>query len=251
MAEPGKQDAPDNDAGDADQVAEVAPTPERTDDRSAQAGPYQERADDRIARLEDQAERMTRALELIAQRAAAPRRDWDAVAALVATFIGAIALAVSGYTAYVQRQQLRAQVWPQLRIDESDGLRHFQIINNGTGPARIIAARVAMGGVAVPSWWRVRKAAGYADERTALSTFHNAVLPPGKEFEILKSADDDASRTKFLELLPGGKHEVSIMVCYCSVLGDCWIADMTSEKLDGRAIEADECPIDPDERFEN
>src|SRR3569833_993373 len=77
----------------------------------------------RIARLERQDERLTRALELLAERAAAPAgkpgRDWDALAAVIASFIGLLALAVSGYTAYVQREQLRAQVWPRLEIDYS------------------------------------------------------------------------------------------------------------------------------------
>lgn len=222
---------------------------EDTDDPIAPASPYRERADDRISRLEDQAERMTRALELLAQRAARARRAWDAVAALVATFIGALALAVSGYTAYVQRQQLRAQVWPRLRIENSDTPPKFFIDNEGTGPGRIIAARVTMGGLAKPTWLRITKAAGYTNQRTLLSTFHNLVLPSGKQVEILAPTDDAASRTKFLDLLPNGTHEVSIMVCYCSVLDDCWIADSGNEKLDGLAIAADECPIDNDEQF--
>jgi hypothetical protein len=62
-----------------------------------------------------QQDRLIRALELLVQREAAPvgkrRRDWDAFAAVIASFIGFLALAVSAYTAYVQRQQLRAQVW--------------------------------------------------------------------------------------------------------------------------------------------
>lgn len=36
--------------------------------------------------------------------------------AVVATFIGVLALLVSAYTAYTQRQQVRAQVWPYVEI---------------------------------------------------------------------------------------------------------------------------------------
>ena len=32
--------------------------------------------------------------------------------AIIATFVGFLALCVSGYTAYMQRQQVRAAVWP-------------------------------------------------------------------------------------------------------------------------------------------
>jgi hypothetical protein len=235
VAEPGKHDAPDqDDAGD----------------RNAQVGRYTERTGDRIARLEDQAERMTRALELLAQRAAAPRRDWDAVAALVATFIGALALAISGYTAHVQRQQLRAQVWPRMAIASSDPGREIFVDNNGTGPGRVIAARVTIDGATVSRWSDARTAVGYTTEGVVRSTIHNAVLPPGKRLELVKSTDDDASRTKFLELLPGSEHGVTIMLCYCSVLDDCWIAYYGRyTRLDGFAIAPDECPIEDDERF--
>jgi uncharacterized membrane protein YebE (DUF533 family) len=67
----------------------------------------------RLARLEQRDERLTRALEQLAQReggpVAKPGRKWDAYAAVIASFIGLLALAGSGYTAYVQRQQVRAQ----------------------------------------------------------------------------------------------------------------------------------------------
>jgi len=106
--------------------------------------------EERIARLEQQDQRLTRALELLAQRDAAravkPGRDWDAYAAVIASFVGILALAVSGYTAYEQRQQLRAQVWPYLQLWRSDVNVGFYITNQGTGPARIIAARVMVDG---------------------------------------------------------------------------------------------------------
>lgn len=52
--------------------------------------------------------------------------NWDAVAAIIAAFIGLLALLVGGYTAYIQRQGVqteitgvRAQVWPYLEIGDS------------------------------------------------------------------------------------------------------------------------------------
>src|SRR5207248_1124344 len=42
--------------------------------------------------------------------------------AVVATFVGFLALCVSGYTAYMQRQQVRAAVWPILVFDKSNPL---------------------------------------------------------------------------------------------------------------------------------
>ena len=75
-----------------------------------------------------------------------PRRHWDAYAAIIATLIGLLALLVSGYTAYVRRQQLRAQVWPYLTVSSSNVPPSvgYHVINSGTGPARVIAVRVTV-----------------------------------------------------------------------------------------------------------
>ena len=45
----------------------------------------------------------------------APKRNWDASAAVIAAFIGLLALLLSAYTAHLQRTQVRAQVWPALQ----------------------------------------------------------------------------------------------------------------------------------------
>jgi len=186
--------------------------------------------EERVARLEQQDERLTRALELLAQREAAPSakagRDWDAYAAVIASFIGLLALAVSGYTAHVQRQQLRAQVWPSLRLEYSNVNPSFSAINQGTGPARITAVRVKMDGVPVRRWADIRKSVGFTGEGefVIMSTLHDAVISPGAVFTIAKPGDNEQSRAKFEELLPNGKHAISIVVCYCSILKDCWFA---------------------------
>src|SRR5207248_7370827 len=41
------------------------------------------------------------------------------------------------YTAYVQRQQVRAAVWPILEFDSSNAPIHFTLANKGVGPAII------------------------------------------------------------------------------------------------------------------
>src|SRR4051812_48691547 len=143
----------------------------------------------RLSRLEQQDQGLTRALELLARRDAAPAtkpgRDWDAYAAVIASFIGLLALAVSGYTAYVQRQQLRAQVWPHLHIGSSDTPSidpYYVITNAGTGPARITAVRVMVDGALARTRKDIAKAVGLANmDGLIWSTVSTAVLPPGKE----------------------------------------------------------------------
>ena len=51
--------------------------------------------------------------------------------AIIATLVGLCALCVSAYTAYVQRQQVRAAVWPILEFDSSNAPIHFTLANKG------------------------------------------------------------------------------------------------------------------------
>src|SRR2546430_13660658 len=82
--------------------------------------------------------------------------------AVVATFVGFLALCVSGYTAYMQRQQVRAAVWPILEFDSSNGPNiHFTVANKGVGPAIIRHAIVKLDGQPMKEWQKgLRKLTG-------------------------------------------------------------------------------------------
>src|SRR5882724_8285427 len=72
---------------------------------------------------------------------------------VIATFVGLCALCVSGYTAYIQRQQLRAAVWPILEFDSSNHPDiHFILTNKGVGPAIIRHVVVKVDGQPVRTW---------------------------------------------------------------------------------------------------
>lgn len=201
----------------------------------------------RLARLEQQDQRLTRALELLAPPPR--RRDWDAYAAIIASLIGLLALAVSGYTAYVQRQQLRAQVWPHLQLLSSDfraEARYF-IANGGTGPARVAAVRITIDGVAVKTRADLCKAAGFDDSTGIIwSSLSTAVLPAGKELTFLQPAPDEHSRDSLIALIHGQGHKLGMTVCYCSVLDECWV-DFRDTRSNGPATQP--CPIRDAERF--
>ena len=73
--------------------------------------------------------------------------------AVIATFVGVCALCVSGYTAHVQRQQVRAAVWPILEFDSSNAPDiHFTLANKGVGPAIIRNVIVRVDGQPVRNW---------------------------------------------------------------------------------------------------
>jgi hypothetical protein len=210
----------------------------------------------RLARLEQQEQRLIQALELLAGREAAQagkrRRDWDALAAVIASFIGLLALAVSGYTAYVQREQLRAQVWPRLSIETSNvgAESGWTVVNQGTGPARVTAMRVIVDGAPATTWSDVWKAAGYARGDGGITSWiSHAVIPPGKAIAVLRPGEQERNPARFQSLITGGRHELHITLCYCSVLDDCWAigADMLRETIVPGPPES--CPITVDERF--
>src|SRR5213595_4220797 len=73
--------------------------------------------------------------------------------AVIATLVGFLALCVSGYTAYVQRQQVRAAVWPILEFYSSNAPDiHFTLANKGVGPAIIRNVIVRVDGQPVRNW---------------------------------------------------------------------------------------------------
>jgi hypothetical protein len=75
--------------------------------------------------------------------------------AVIATFVGFCALCVSGYTAYVQRQQVRAAVWPILEFDSGNGPIQFTLANKGVGPAIIKHVMMRVDGQPVKKWAEV------------------------------------------------------------------------------------------------
>lgn len=207
---------------------------------------------ERLARLEERDQRLIAALGQLAGGAGAPprkrRRDWDGLAAVIASLVGVLALAIAGYTAYVQRQQLRAQVWPNVLLEYSGINMTFFARSQGTGPARITAVRMAVNGVVVRRWAELSKAAEFnGDAGFASSDLGATVLSPDKEFVFLQPRND-ASRAAFRELFPGGKHRLVVTLCYCSVLEDCWVSSSTSAPDDEPGTR-DDCPISAAERF--
>ena len=117
--------------------------------------------------------------------------------------------------------------------------------NAGTGPARVTAVRVTVDRVPVKTWNDVQNKAGFRDgallNRSGLS---HRVLPADKQAVIIKPSDNEQSRNKFRDLLPGGTHAVDIAVCYCSVLDECWATG-----IDDNDNEPRDCPIAESERF--
>jgi hypothetical protein len=147
------------------------------------------------------------------------QRRWDAVAAIVAALIGFLALIVSGYTAFVQRQQVRAQVWPYLILTNYDTDRSLNVFNKGVGPAILRTARVRVDGKPQRDWEHVLDALGVPKPRKHyISTIHVNVLSAGEHPAIIRFEDEAAYRA----FRDAALARMQTDLCYCSTLGDCW-----------------------------
>src|SRR6478752_4678434 len=150
-----------------------------------------------------------------------PRRDWNGVSAVIAALIGLLALLVSGYTAWLQREQVRAQVWPYIESGFSQSGRHVLMANKGVGPARIETVQMFVDGKPYKDWDAIFAALGLKfDPPPPYSTVHGIVIASGAIIQQLAFRDEAESR-ELSPLYP----RLDIAVCYCSTLAECWQLD--------------------------
>jgi hypothetical protein len=196
---------------------------------------------------------------------------WDAVAAIIASLVGLLALIVAAYTAYIQRQQVRAQVWPHLHIAQSAFPPSIGIENQGTGPAIVRSVEVLVDGKPQPDWDHVFAAIGmHGDINTQGPSIGGYVFAPSRvvnwlnfeftheQYRSLMSALEAESpgnarpvssapgmdyeslagkqRVLFRQFLDDAKRSrFQIRICYCSTLGDCrlatWVVGQRKEQV--------------------
>ena len=150
--------------------------------------------------------------------------------AVVATFVGVCALFVSGYTAYMQRQQVRAAVWPILEFDSSnDPDIHFTLANKGVGPAIIRTVAVTVDGQPVINWTAaLKKLLGPGKHLYSESDMNGHVLSAGESMTVFTPRNPennplvfDKSNPLWIEMNKQ-RERVAVEICYCSTLGECW-----------------------------
>ncbi|HZW19554.1 hypothetical protein [Luteimonas lutimaris] len=175
-------------------------------------------------------------------------RDWNAVAAVIAALIGLLALAVSGYTAWLQRQQVRAEVWPYLQPGISPSQHNMNLSNKGVGPASVQRVTLYVDGRPQRDWPHAFDALGLPELRdTAASTINGIVLSPGETIQQITLRDADAF-ARFYRQYP----RIQLRLCYCSALGECWIYDERERSADTRRQAIAACPaIGADEFIDN
>ncbi|WP_449421362.1 hypothetical protein [Rhodanobacter lindaniclasticus] len=183
------------------------------------------------------------------------RRDhWDVLGVVIASLVGLLALVVAGYTAYIQREQVRAQVWPYLISGNNDLTQSLTVSNKGVGPAIVRSVRVIVDDKPQVDWDHVLVALGMQPNSYIMTTVNHGVLSPGEELQAIRFPDKQLWR-QFHDATSG---RVAIDICFCSTLGECWVS--INEKVIGpksmplqlRVKPVGRCPqLSPAETFNN
>jgi hypothetical protein len=173
----------------------------------------------------------------------------------IATFIALLAVCVAGYTAYMQRQQVRAAVWPIVEFDSSNGPDiHFTLSNKGVGPAIIRHVIVKVDDVPVTNWNEaLERLLGPGKHRYSESDMSGHVLAPNESMTVFTPHDvegnalTDRSNPLWVEMNKD-RGRVSVEICYSSTLGECWTLH-ASGLAAGTTMEMHHCPNPSDNTF--
>ena len=169
--------------------------------------------------------------------------------AVIATFVGLCALCVSGYTAYIQRQQVRAAVWPILQFDSSNAPDiHFTLANKGVGPAIIRDVILKVDGQPVKNWREaLERILGPGEHHASESDMSGRVLAAGESMTVLTPFDPRGKPLSFDESNPlwvkmnKDRERITVEICYSSTLGECWTL-RAGESIPSTTTETRRCP---------
>lgn len=173
-----------------------------------------------------------------ARQAPPSRRDWNALAAVIAALIGLLALTVSGYTAWLQRQQVRAEVWPYLQTGISPSQKVMSLENKGVGPALIRSVKLYVDRKPQRNWPGAFDALGLSDMRDQpQSTINGVVLAPGDVIQQMAFQDAERFARFYAQY-----SRIELSICYCSALDECWLYDERAEDRGRRRVPVAQCP---------
>ncbi|MBV9438843.1 MAG: hypothetical protein JOZ24_02505 [Candidatus Eremiobacteraeota bacterium] len=166
----------------------------------------------------------------------------DLLIAVCALLVSTLATAASWWQSRVVATQLSSQVWPYLSIVSTIGPAGLEVdvANDGLGPAvvRSVVLSVDRKPYAELSA-AVRALVGPSAPRpqgTFASVPTGSVIRAGATLIFIRIRN-----LALVRLIAERTQRVDLQVCYCSILGDCWIR--TLQRADPERLGA--CPYDP------
>lgn len=172
------------------------------------------------------------------------RLRFDLIIALAAVAISAIAAGAAAYQTYVVNKQLSAAVWPYLALNTTYDVNRltFQIENDGLGPAIVRSASLTIDGRSVGKWTNlfVRFPFRHGTHLAgSLASIRNGEVVRAGDTKTVLDLHGPIPAAAVLERFER-KHNVSIDLCYCSLLEQCWTVHLMADDSNPRA--ASGCP---------
>ncbi|HEV3088798.1 MAG TPA: hypothetical protein VGX96_16420 [Candidatus Elarobacter sp.] len=157
----------------------------------------------------------------------------DLAIAICALFVSTLATGASWWQSRVVQQQLSAQVWPYVAIDTTTGSDSVRValVNYGLGPALVRDAVITVDGrpqysLAAAVVSMIKDPSAVAKGRSTKATAHfslssigpGSVIRPGDSHNLI-----DVSGSRLLaERLIAARARTNVILCYCSILDQCW-----------------------------
>jgi hypothetical protein len=176
----------------------------------------------------------------------AGRELLDILIAVSAVVISLASLWIALRSDRTQEDLLRSSVWPYVIYDTSNatpsGERHltYQLRNEGVGPAIVRTFALAYDGRYLRGVDDLFAACCSGTRRGGVfsSTIQGQVIMAHDEIEFIVALPGMADPKRYA-MLGRARSHVTVQLCYCSVLGDCWLLD--TSKSD-RASPVSVCP---------
>ena len=158
-----------------------------------------------------------------------------------------LALFVSAYTVYVQRQQLKVQAWPRLELavdheageSPGDAIATLKLVNRGVAPGEVKWVHTSREGKTFNDWIALVDAIHDAHkEAPPVKVYRGrnpvgAVVGVGQDFPLL------AVNAAALNMIDWDD-KMGLAICYCSLLEDCWTFEIANGKT--RTSASESCP---------
>ena len=154
----------------------------------------------------------------------------DLLIALCALLVSTLTAAAVIYQGKVLSSQLSVSVWPYISFQTTAGNSSIEldVQNVGAGPALIRSAVLLIDGKPESSLAAGLRELGYRHTRGDAVTLSS--IDPG---EVLRAADSiivaRVRSDQFAREAAGLQKRVRLRICYCSILGDCWLAQSDVE----------------------
>jgi hypothetical protein len=162
----------------------------------------------------------------------------DLLIAVSALLVSTLATAASWWQSRVVAQQLSSQVWPYLSISTTYDPQYVavDVVNDGLGPAIIRSVVLTVDGKPYANPSRAFRLVFKLPKRGSFSS-QTSGLSPGSVIRASGSTrlfriNAPWAAPQFAAAAP----RVDLRVCYCSLLGNCWLISARQQTSEPHAI---------------